>query len=117
MSLSDPKFKKLNETFICAHCGYEVPPAQSTCRDHCPRCLWSQHVDVNPGDRAADCGGLLRPVGYDKHPKKGFMILYRCETCGSSRRNRFLESDRSNHFECDSFNALLALTPEPTDWG
>lgn len=113
MSLADPKFKKVNETFVCARCGHSVAAALSTCRDHCPRCLWSLHVDVNPGDRAAGCRGLLRPIGYEQRSRKGFMIVYRCEACGEMRRNRFLDSDRSEASECDSFEALLALTPDP----
>lgn len=109
MTLSTPRFTRVNEPFVCVVCGEKVPPASQTCRDHCPYCLWSRHVDVLPGDRSADCGGPLRPCGYEKHAKKGIMILYRCETCGEQRRNRFLEADEV----CpDSYEALLSLTPQ-----
>ena len=103
-----PKFTKINESFVCGHCGYHVPPSWSTCRDHCPRCLYSLHVDVNPGDRAADCGGMLVPRGYESRSGKGYMILYTCSKCGAARTTRFLEIDRT---EADSFDALLKLTP------
>lgn len=107
MSQDLPKFTKINETFVCAHCSYNVPTAKTTCRDHCPKCLWSLHVDVNPGDRAADCAGLLRPTSYSSHAKKGWMIHYVCQKCGMSRVNRFLENDGQ---ESDSFETLLKLS-------
>lgn len=109
MTQSLPKFTKINESFPCANCGYPVPPSRSTCRDHCPRCLWSLHVDVNPGDRAANCGGLLKPSSYAAHPKKGWMIHYVCQKCDTRRVNRFLENDAE---ESDSFESLLRLSGE-----
>lgn len=36
--------------------------AGSSHRNHCPNCLYSLHVDITPGDRAADCGGIMEPV-------------------------------------------------------
>lgn len=79
-----------DEAFTCVACGREVPPGGRRPRDHCPYCLVSLHVDVVPGDRAAGCGGLLRPVGLDR--KDGhFAIVYRCERCGAERRNRVLD--------------------------
>lgn len=109
MSQDTPRFTKRNEEFACHHCGAQVPLAGSTCRDHCPFCLWSLHVDVNPGDRQSDCGGPLKPVGYTYNRKKGYMIEYTCERCGAQRRNRFLESDP---VAADNYDALLALTPK-----
>ena len=49
------KFKMIDEKFICENCGYEVDKLNYTARDHCPNCLWSKHVDINPGDRLNDC--------------------------------------------------------------
>ncbi len=109
VSLLSSRFTKINEAFVCANCGFEVPPSGGTCRDHCPRCLYSLHVDQNPGDRAADCGGMLKPMGYEARPKKGYMILYVCEKCGMKRTTRFLETDK---ILPDSVEALLALTPK-----
>ena len=110
MTLSLPKFTKINENFICLHCGFQVPKAQSTCRDHCPKCLYSLHVDLNPGDRSADCGGLLVPVSYFLHKKKGIMINYVCEKCGALRLNKFLEQDS---FLADDLNSLLIINNLP----
>lgn len=53
-----------NESFICKVCGRLVVPngAGSDHRNHCPYCLSSQHLDIEPGDREADCGGTMEPV-------------------------------------------------------
>lgn len=31
--------------------------AGSNHRNHCPNCLYSLHVDIEPGDRESECGG------------------------------------------------------------
>jgi hypothetical protein len=78
-----------NTSFRCLHCGFEVPPLQGgSCRNHCPRCLYSLHVDIYPGDRANPCGGLLEPIGVDYAAKKGWIIVSRCRRCGEIRRNK-----------------------------
>ena len=53
-----------NETFVCKVCGKTVVPtgAGSDHRNHCPYCLSSQHLDNEPGDRAAGCGGVMEPI-------------------------------------------------------
>lgn len=53
-----------NESFTCKVCGRLVVPngAGSDHRNHCPYCLSSQHLDIEPGDREADCGGTMEPV-------------------------------------------------------
>jgi DNA-directed RNA polymerase subunit RPC12/RpoP len=79
-----------DEAFACAHCGRDVPLGGRRPRDHCPWCLYSRHVDVVPGDRAADCGGLLVPVGVESS-RKGMMLVYRCSSCSAVRRNRVLD--------------------------
>ena len=86
--LETKRFSKKDESFICAHCKKEVPPLGYTSRNHCPYCLWSIHVDINPGDRANPCRGLLRPVRTEPDPKKGFVVIHRCEKCGEIRRNK-----------------------------
>jgi hypothetical protein len=78
-----------DEAFSCAHCGVDVPVGGRRPRDHCPACLHSLHVDVVPGDRAAECGGLLVPFGVVR-TTKGDVIVYRCGRCGMERRNRVL---------------------------
>ena len=53
------------DSFTCKVCGRPVVSAGagSGHRNHCPNCLSSLHLDIEPGDRAADCGGIMDPVG------------------------------------------------------
>lgn len=100
-----------NVGFACARCGREVAPlANGSVRNHCPACLWSVHVDVNPGDRASDCGGPLEPVGAERHAKKGWVIVHRCTRCGAERRNRAALDDPG---QPDDLDALIRLTLRP----
>ena len=89
----EKRFRKNDSGFRCAACGAEVPPLGYSSRDHCPRCLCSLHLDVNPGDRAADCGGIMDPVRADPDPKRGFIITHRCRKCGALRRNKAADDD------------------------
>ncbi|MHB9005025.1 MAG: RNHCP domain-containing protein [Coriobacteriia bacterium] len=100
------RFTDRNEPFVCAHCGNEVKPAARTCRNHCPHCLHSVHLDVYPGDRAANCGGLMIPVDVLYHPQKGYQIVHRCTRCGHESRNvAALEDD----IQPDSLDVILEL--------
>ena len=78
---------RLDEAFVCAHCGRDVPIGGRIVRDHCPRCLRSLHVDEVPGDRAAACGGLLDPVGLEVRGDEQ-VLRYRCRRCGQEKVNR-----------------------------
>ena len=91
--MEDKRFKKNDSGFICANCGHEVPPLGYSSRNHCPKCLCSLHLDIMPGDRAADCGGIMRPGRSEPDPKKGFVIIHRCERCGAERRNKAANDD------------------------
>ena len=59
-----------NETFTCRNCGRMVVPegAGSNHRNHCPNCLYSLHVDIEPGDRESDCGGHMKPISHPPFP-------------------------------------------------
>ncbi len=91
--MENKRFRKNDEGFVCARCGKEVPPLGYTSRNHCPFCLYSLHVDVFPGDRAENCGGLMEPVAAAPHPKKGIEIAHRCLVCGAVRKNRAASDD------------------------
>ena len=41
---------------------YGGKPTGTQHGNHCPNCLTSLHLDNEPGDRAADCGGQMEPV-------------------------------------------------------
>ena len=59
------------DTFTCKVCGRLCTPenAGSDHRNHCPNCLSSLHVDIEPGDRESDCGGIMEPVAvYPRTP-------------------------------------------------
>ena len=59
------KTHRCNDTFSCRVCDRLVfpTPTGGDHRNHCPNCLSSLHVDQEPGDRAADCGGIMDPIG------------------------------------------------------
>ena len=74
-----------NDSFTCKFCGCLVTPqnAGSDHRNHCPNCLCSLHVDVTPGDRAGDCGGLMEPVAVWVRAGGEWAIIHRCKKCGA----------------------------------
>ncbi len=82
-------FQKTVEDFICGHCGAEVSGNGYT--NHCPKCLWGKHVDVNPGDRLEKCGGMMEPVSGEREGKRYF-VTHKCVKCGFTRRN-FLSTE------------------------
>ena len=108
MSSKNKTFRHIrNEGFMCERCGQAVLPlVGGSSRNHCPRCLWSKHLDVVPGDRAARCGGLMEPVAVEQDPRRGWMIVHRCARCGAVRRNKASLSDPR---QPDSFEMLLAV--------
>lgn len=80
--------KKINESFICVWCGRQVPIASKTCRNHCPYCFTSLHVDGDiPWDRASECHGIMRPINYEIR-NWTMKILFQCEKCGKLHRNK-----------------------------
>lgn len=61
--------------------------------NHCPNCLWSKHVDIMPGDRAAECGGRMEPVGVEGANIEDMQIVHKCMSCPHIRKNRFAKND------------------------
>ena len=108
--MEQKRFLKNDNGFVCAHCGKEVQALGFTSRDHCPFCLWSLHVDVNPGDRANTCGGEMEPISAQPDARRGFIILYRCQRCGELHRNRAAHEAK---VQPDSKRLLIALTARP----
>ena len=53
--MDNKRFKMIDENFSCEVCGKNVKKLEVTARDHCPYCLSSKHLDINPGDRSANC--------------------------------------------------------------
>ncbi len=86
------KFNMIDETFTCENCKKEVPKLNYTARDHCPYCLYSKHVDINPGDRQNTCQGLLKPISIEKH-KNTYKIIYKCLKCNQIHKNIIAKDD------------------------
>lgn len=78
-------FRKTVEDFTCEHCGAEVRGTGYT--NHCPRCLWSKHVDIDPGDRAEQCGGMMKPIAVEGGSPE-YILVHQCTVCGIERRNK-----------------------------
>jgi len=99
MTIATRQFQRHVEDFACGHCGFEVQGNGYT--NHCPKCLWSRHVDINPGDRAASCGGMMKPIRIDKKGND-YSVLTKCVSCGHERMNRVLPDD--------DFEAVIAIS-------
>ena len=84
------KFIKNVEDFVCEHCGAQVKGSGYT--NHCPKCLWSKHVDVHPGDGQATCGGMMKPVSFLKKGDE-YVLTHKCILCGSEKRNILEDGD------------------------
>jgi hypothetical protein len=93
-----PLFQRRIENFDCAECGLEVRGTGYT--NHCPRCLWSRHVDIDPGDRRAACRGMMRPVRVETR-RGEHVLVHECVQCGIERRNRTAPED--------SFQSILDI--------
>ena len=84
-----------DETFTCKVCGRLVVPggAGSDHRNHGPNCLSSQHLDNEPGDRAAECGGVMEPIAVWVRKNGEWAIIHRCRICGALSSNRIAADD------------------------
>lgn len=91
--LNKAKFTMRDENFICDVCKKEVKKLGYTARDHCPHCLCSKHVDINPGDRSSTCHGILKPIGMELAKKDKLKIVYKCNKCNMIKRNVTADDD------------------------
>ena len=89
------KTHSCNDTFVCKVCGRTVVPdgAGSDHRNHCPYCLSSQHLDITPGDREADCGGVMEPIAVWVRKNGEWALIHRCKICGALSSNRIAADD------------------------
>jgi Zn finger protein HypA/HybF involved in hydrogenase expression len=84
-------FIRTVEDFTCEHCGHHVEGNGYT--NHCPHCLYSKHVDNEPGDRAATCGGMMPPT-HVEYEKREWILTHTCERCRHTKRNKMTREDR-----------------------
>ena len=82
----------IDEEFTCINCGEKVNKLNTTARDHCNKCLYSIHVDINPGDRLNPCKGLLEPIGIEKY-RDTYKIIYKCQKCHELHKNIMANDD------------------------
>ena len=75
-------FKRTVEDFVCEHCGTSVRGDVYENQWH--ERLWSKHRDIEPGDRAASCGGMMEPIALEGSTGK-YRIIQRCEKCRLER--------------------------------
>lgn len=85
----------IDEDFTCENCGKNVTKLKYSARDHCPYCLYSKHVDINPGDRLNSCKGKLEPIGIEKF-KNTYKIIYKCQKCNQNHKNIMAIDDNIN---------------------
>jgi RNase P subunit RPR2 len=97
-------FTKKQEDFICDNCKTKVQGNGYT--NHCTSCLWSKHVDIEPGDRESSCHGLM-PVSNIQTQGDKFILTHTCKKCGFSRRNFTTPND--------NFDELIRLSQKLTE--
>jgi hypothetical protein len=97
----------INSDFECHHCGSYVSASKFLAgvsnRNHCPYCLWSQHLDLfKAGDRLAACKASMRPVGltlkrvcnkYASVAVGELMLVHQCVECDHVSINRIAADD------------------------
>jgi hypothetical protein len=97
-------FIRNKENFTCGHCAKAVVGNGYT--NHCPECLWSQHVDKEPGDRAELCQALMEPIAVTI-TSDTYRITHRCVACGYEKINTTAPEDQ--------FESVLALVRRTND--
>lgn len=119
-------------SFKCEKCGEEVATEGNfgtANRNHCPKCLWSKHLDDKvSGDRASECQGLMEPIGltfkkegidkYGKERQGEIMLIHRCEKCGKVVINRLAGDDEGDKvMEVFENSRTQELPPSPEGYG
>lgn len=101
------KSRRETGDFTCIHCRRTIPNDSwgTRHRNHCPACLWSRHVDDEPGDRRCPCAQPMQPVAIEVRERGEWAIVHRCTGCGILRTNRVAGDDHEL--------ALLGLALRP----
>ncbi len=111
--------------FTCVQCGFPATADRELSgvnnRNHCPRCLWSRHVDeVKAGDRKSVCRSRMQPIGltvkqtqkrYGQTAQGELMLIHRCTGCGKISINRIAADDDAARIY-QLFNQLTEITAE-----
>ena len=94
------KFQRTKENFVCEVCGHHTEGDGYT--NHCPECLSSKHVDIFPGDRLEDCGGIMDVIEVVRKGD-GYVLVHRCRNCNYSHRDHFRDGR-------DNMDTLIRLS-------
>jgi hypothetical protein len=95
------------QNFKCRNCGLFVIANRELSgvnnRNHCPRCLWSRHMDLlTAGDRKSECKSRMEPIGltckqtnkrYGMNVDGELMLIHRCIGCDKVSINRIAADD------------------------
>lgn len=89
------KTRPCSDSFTCKVCGWLVTPegASNSHRNHCPNCLSSLHVDIEPGDRESDCGSVMEPIAVWVRKGGEWAVIHHCKRCGVLSSNRVAADD------------------------
>jgi hypothetical protein len=103
--MSNPRTQE--QSFTCLRCRLHVSGNAfgTKNRNHCPACLWSRHLDDQPGDRASPCRAPMEPIGIEVRKDGEWALIHRCTACHTLRANRIAGDDREL--------ALLSLALRP----
>jgi hypothetical protein len=115
--------KVYEKGFTCVQCGFSVTTNREQSgvnnRNHCPRCLWSRHVDeMKAGDRKSECKSRMQPLGltlkqspkrYNREAQGELMLIHRCTGCGKLSINRIAADDDAAMIY-QVFNSSVNLT-------
>ena len=95
----------------CAHCGhvFHTDAPGTSERNHCPRCLYSLHLDIKPGDRKSGCRGAMEPIAVWVRDKAEWALIHRCAKCGILKSNRIAGDDNEVLLLALSARALARL--------
>jgi hypothetical protein len=90
-----PTREQNGEPFSCIHCKNLIDDRApgTDQRNHCPRCLWSKHVDFRCGDRRSACQAAMEPIAVWVKPNGEWSIIHMCRACGAIRANRIAGDD------------------------
>jgi len=109
-----------SQAFRCDHCRVLVVINEyigTKNRNHCNFCLWSKHVDIEKGDRNADCHSGMQPIGLTMK-REGYsrwgelMLIHVCTLCQKIVINRLAADDNTDRILCifqNSENLKIAM--------
>jgi hypothetical protein len=106
------------DTFRCRNCRLDVPidTPGTRHRNHCPNCLWSQHLDDDvPGDRDAHCSASMAPIAISVRDDGEWALVHRCGGCSTVHLNRIAGDDNPLLLMRLAVRPL-AQPPFPLEW-